>query len=119
MKRRAFAMCAAFLAVAPWAVHADDAKATIEYPTVAAAWKALHEKPGVQIDEIAGGTFIEVEPDGSDLWVFAAKNMPAYPAVLRRVAVATPDGDIRFEEAFLCEGTTAGCAQFRAGLSSE
>ena len=60
---------------------------TIEYASVAAAKNALRAKRGV-IFKVENGWDIAVDEAALTIWSFAPPDYPAYPAVVKRQAVA-------------------------------
>jgi hypothetical protein len=69
----------------------EAAGPTIEYPSVAAALKALHVKAGVVFTTENGWT-IATDEAAYTIWSFAPPTYPAYPAVVKRQAIARGSG---------------------------
>ena len=101
---------------------ADDAAAPakpIEFPSVAAALKALEARDGNgTIVTHADGWTIVNEPRASAQWSFTPADHPAYPAVVRRVIKRAPDGLVSVEIGSRCEAPEAACTQLLAEFAA-
>jgi hypothetical protein len=101
---------------------AEDAAAPgkpIEFPSVAAALKALEARDGNgTIVTHADGWIIVNEPLASAQWSFTPADHPAYPAVVRRVIKRAPDGLVSVEIGSRCEAPEAACTQLLAEFAA-
>ena len=87
----------------------ESDRATIGYQSVAAALKALHQKPGVTFRS-ENGWLIADEDGARTIWSFAPTSHPAYPTVVKR-AVVVADGVTKLEMDVLCEADKVACDQ--------
>ena len=81
----------------------------LEFPTVAAARKALQSDPGMASTSYEGWTFFD-DATRKAQWAFAPDTHAAHPAAIRRAAVER-DGHLVIEISLLCEGTKAACSR--------
>jgi len=80
---------------------------TIEYPTVAAALKGLHAKPGVTFTEQGGWTVAD-DDAAHAIWSFPPPGYPAYPAAVKRQMIEGKDG-ISLQMSVHCEASKKAC----------
>ncbi|MGA0601435.1 DUF4019 domain-containing protein [Caulobacter sp. KR2-114] len=80
---------------------------TIGYPTVEAALKALHARPGVVFSSQKGWT-IATEEAAHTFWSFPPPGHPAYPAAVKRW-LEQKDGAMVLRMAVHCEAAKAPC----------
>ncbi|MFL6601594.1 MAG: DUF4019 domain-containing protein [Steroidobacteraceae bacterium] len=81
--------------------------ATVGYPSVEAALKALHQKPGVTFRSQNG--WLIAEEDGAHaIWSFAPEGHPAYPTVVKR-AVVIEHGVTNIQMDVHCEADKIAC----------
>ena len=67
------------------------AASPIGYETVAAALKAVQEKPGTE-QRIENGWLVVIDKAAWTIWSFAPKGHPAYPTAVKRTAVEAKVG---------------------------
>jgi hypothetical protein len=90
--------------------HAQPAAASrLEFPTVAAARKALQSDPGMTSTSYEGWTFFD-DATRKAQWAFAPDTHAAHPAAIRRAAVEG-DGHLVIEISLLCEGAKEACSR--------
>jgi hypothetical protein len=95
-------------ASAPTAAPKLQARATgIGYPTPAAALEALRAKPGVDVATRDGWTIVS-DPGEKTVWSFTPASHPAYPAVVKRMVVTTPEA-IGIRTSVLCGAAPEAC----------
>jgi hypothetical protein len=80
---------------------------TIGYETVAAALKAVQEKPDTE-QRTENGWLIVIDNAAWTIWSFAPKGHPAYPTAVRRTAVGAKVGST-VETKILCESDKVSC----------
>jgi hypothetical protein len=91
----------------------------IDFPSVAAALKALEARDGNgAIVTHADGWTIVNEPLASAQWSFTPADHPAYPAVVRRVIKRAPDGLVSVEIGSLCDAPKAACTKLLAEFAA-
>ena len=88
---------------------AESDERTIEYETVADAVEALSQKDGVLWHE-ENGWPIAVEEAELAVWSFSPPEYPAYPAVVKRQAIARGAGST-IVMSVLCEAEKDACDQ--------
>jgi hypothetical protein len=81
--------------------------ARLEFPTVAAARKALQSEPGATSTTFEGWTFFD-DAARKAQWTFAPDTHAAHPAAIRRAAVER-EGHLVIEISLLCEGARDAC----------
>ena len=81
--------------------------AVIEYPSVAAALKGLHERTDVTFST-ENGWIIAIDEAHYTIWSFAPSTYPAYPAVVKRHVVPRGTGS-SIEMSVQCEASKAAC----------
>lgn len=79
----------------------------LNFPSVAAALKALQSQSGMTRSSYEDWTFFE-DASRRTQWVFAPDAHAAHPAAIRRAAVER-DGRLVIEISLLCEGVPQGC----------
>ena len=79
----------------------------MRYPTPAAALEALRTKPGVDVSMRDGWTIVS-DPNERTVWSFTPASHPAYPAVVKRMVVTTPDA-IGIRTSVLCGASPDAC----------
>lgn len=92
--------------------------AAIDYPSVAAAKKALEARDGQDaIVTHPEGWMVVAEPRASAQWSFTTEGHPAHPAVVRRTIVR--DGrEVTVKLDLLCEAPQPACDQLRSEFES-
>jgi hypothetical protein len=85
----------------------ESGRPTVGYPSVAAALKALHQKPGVTFRSEHGWLIAE-EAAARTIWSFAPKGHPAYPTAVKR-AVVGADGATIIQMDVQCEADKIAC----------
>ena len=108
------------LGLATLAVHAQPAEAgRIEYPSVAAALKALEARDGdgTVVTHPEGWTIVN-EPLATAQWSFVPASHAAYPAVVRRVIRRGANGTVSVDTTSLCEAGAAACEQLLAEFAA-
>lgn len=83
---------------------------TLEYPTVDAAFAALHQMPGAKFSEQDGWTIVSVDDSGGGhaLWSFVPGKHPAYPAVVKRSFEQRGDA-VYLRMGVLCRASKQAC----------
>ena len=81
----------------------------LEFPTVAAARKALQSEPGMTSTSYEGWTFVD-DAARKAQWAFAPDTHAAHPAAIRRAAVER-DGHLVIEISLLGEGAKEACSR--------
>jgi hypothetical protein len=114
MKRSAKFSALVFLLAAPvlsWSQTvgslSEAPNFTIGYETVAAALKAVQEKPGIQ-QRIENGWLIVIDNAAGTIWSFAPKGHAAYPTAVKRTVVGAKVGST-VETKILCESDKVSC----------
>lgn len=119
---RRLSAAALLLALAsPWAsaqtvtpAAPGSAAAELGFRSVADALAALRGRDGNgTIVTEADGWVIVNEPLAAAQWSFTPQAHPAYPALVRRIIVRTPDGAASVRLTSLCEAPAAACEQLR------
>ncbi len=86
----------------------------IGYASVGEALEALKAKPGVTIVTRPDGWVIATEPRPYAQWSFTPEGHYAHPAVVRRVILQKPGGEVYVETAALCGAEQAACEKLMA-----
>lgn len=79
----------------------------LEFPSVAAARKALQSEPGMTSTTYEGWTVFE-DASRKTQWAFAPDTSDAHPAAIRRAAVER-NGRLVIEISLICEGAKDAC----------
>lgn len=108
------AILTATCAVAQPAPSPADARAPMDYPSVAAALESIRTKSGAKITMQSGWTVIQDEAT-TTVWSFTPPSHPAYPAALRR-SVVEQDGSLVVKSDAMCEAAKAACEQLMADV---
>ena len=85
----------------------ESSGSAIEYPTVAAALRALHARRGVVFTTENGWT-IATDEAAYTIWSFAPPSYPAYPAVVKRQVIPKGTGS-SIVMSVECEAAKAAC----------
>lgn len=82
----------------------------VGYRTVAEALSDLQKRKDVEVSTVRGWTII-ADRKNLTVWSFAPKTYPAYPAVVKRTAVARAGGGSIVNISVLCEASKEACDQ--------
>ena len=85
----------------------ESTEASIEYPSVDAALKALHARPGV-VFATENGWAIATDEAAYTIWSFAPPGYPAYPAMVKRKVVQNGTGSAMVMSVH-CEASKTAC----------
>ncbi len=93
--------------------------ARLDFPSVAAALKALEARDGNgTVVTHSDGWIVVNEPLASAQWSFPPAEHAAYPSVVRRIIKRTPDGKVSVETASLCEAPAPACTALLAEFAA-